>query len=196
MLSNASSSMLSGGRPAHPITGRGGKSIDAVWAQGPQTYLGLTVAGFANMFLVTGPGSPSVLSNMTVSIEQHVDWVVDRLMAMRATGFSTIEATETAQAGWTAGAAAGRGLECRRQHRCRDLPAGARPRRAGDRRPAAGLPGHRRHARAAFAQRERDGLFPDTLGDVLVLDLYCAPADRRALHHCAADLRACRRRSS
>jgi cation diffusion facilitator CzcD-associated flavoprotein CzcO/acetyl esterase/lipase len=87
-------------RAVHPITGHGGKSIDAVWAHGPQTYLGLTVAGFPNMFLVTGPGSPSVLSNMTVSIEQHVDWVVDRLMAMRAEGFSTIEATETAQAGW------------------------------------------------------------------------------------------------
>jgi cation diffusion facilitator CzcD-associated flavoprotein CzcO/acetyl esterase/lipase len=85
----------------HPITGRGGKSIDAEWANGPQTYLGLTVAGFPNLFLVTGPGSPSVLSNMTVSIEQHVDWVVDRLIAMRAAGFSTIEATETAQAGWT-----------------------------------------------------------------------------------------------
>ena len=84
----------------HPITGRGGKSIDAMWAHGPQTYLGLTVAGFPNLFLVTGPGSPSVLSNMTVSIEQHVDWVVDRLIAMRAEGFSTIEATETAQAGW------------------------------------------------------------------------------------------------
>ena len=84
----------------HPITGRGGKSIDAVWAHGPQTYLGLTVAGFPNLFMVTGPGSPSVLSNMTVSIEQHVDWVVDRLIAMRAAGFTTIEATETAQAGW------------------------------------------------------------------------------------------------
>ena len=85
----------------HPITGRGGKPIEAVWANGPQTYLGLTVAGFPNLFLVTGPGSPSVLSNMSVSIEQHVDWVVDRLIAMRAAGFSTIEATETAQAGWT-----------------------------------------------------------------------------------------------
>jgi cation diffusion facilitator CzcD-associated flavoprotein CzcO len=55
----------------HPIIGRGGKSIDAVWAHGPQTYLGLTLAGFSNMFLVTGPGSPSVLSKMMVSIEQH-----------------------------------------------------------------------------------------------------------------------------
>jgi len=85
----------------HPITGRGGQSIEAAWAHGPQTYLGLTVAGFPNLFLITGPGSPSVLSNMAVSIEQHADWVVDRLIAMRAAGFSTIEATETAQAGWT-----------------------------------------------------------------------------------------------
>src|SRR5260370_8400914 len=76
----------------HPIIGRGGKSIDAVWAHGPQTYLGLTVAGFPNMFLVTGPGSPSVLSNMAVSIDQHVDCVVDKLTAMLATGFLTIDA--------------------------------------------------------------------------------------------------------
>ena len=85
----------------HPITGRGGKSLSDVWANGPKTYLGLTVAGFPNLFMVTGPGSPSVLSNMVVSIEQHVDWVVDRLNAMREAGFTTIEATETAQAGWT-----------------------------------------------------------------------------------------------
>jgi cation diffusion facilitator CzcD-associated flavoprotein CzcO/acetyl esterase/lipase len=84
----------------HPITGRAGKSLSSVWAQGPQTYLGLTVAGFPNLFMITGPGSPSVLSNMAVSIEQHVDWVVDRLAAMREAGFTTMEATETAQAGW------------------------------------------------------------------------------------------------
>ena len=84
----------------HPITGRGGKSLSAVWANGPQTYLGLAVSGFPNLFMITGPGSPSVLSNMIVSIEQHVDWIVDRLAAMRETGFTTIEATETAQAGW------------------------------------------------------------------------------------------------
>jgi acetyl esterase/lipase len=84
----------------HPITGRGGKSLSDVWAHGPQTYLGLTVAGFPNLFMITGPGSPSVLSNMAVSIEQHVDWVVDRLIAARDAGFTTIEATETAQAGW------------------------------------------------------------------------------------------------
>jgi cation diffusion facilitator CzcD-associated flavoprotein CzcO/acetyl esterase/lipase len=84
----------------HPITGRGGKSLSEVWANGPQTYLGLTVAGFPNLFMITGPGSPSVLSNMAVSIEQHVDWVVDRLVAAKASGFTTMEATETAQAGW------------------------------------------------------------------------------------------------
>jgi acetyl esterase/lipase/cation diffusion facilitator CzcD-associated flavoprotein CzcO len=84
----------------HPITGRGGKSLSEVWAHGPQTYLGLTVAGFPNLFMITGPGSPSVLSNMMVSIEQHADWVVDRLIAMREGGLNTIEATETAQAAW------------------------------------------------------------------------------------------------
>ncbi|WP_291858059.1 alpha/beta hydrolase fold domain-containing protein [Bradyrhizobium sp.] len=85
----------------HPITGRGGKSLSEVWANGPQTYLGLTVAGFPNLFMITGPGSPSVLSNMAVSIEQHVDWVAGRLIAMREAGFTTVEATDTAQAGWT-----------------------------------------------------------------------------------------------
>ncbi|MDD1530692.1 steroid monooxygenase [Bradyrhizobium sp. WBOS7] len=87
-------------RAVHPITGRGGKSLTDVWAQGPQTYLGLTVAGFPNFFMITGPGSPSVLSNMAVSIEQHVDWVVDRLADLRDAGLTTIEPTETAQAGW------------------------------------------------------------------------------------------------
>ncbi|QQO20197.1 alpha/beta hydrolase fold domain-containing protein [Bradyrhizobium diazoefficiens] len=87
-------------RAVHPITGRGGKSLSDVWANGPQTYLGLTVEGFPNFFMITGPGSPSVLSNMAVSIEQHVDWVVDRLAALRDAGFTTIEPTETAQAGW------------------------------------------------------------------------------------------------
>ena len=84
----------------HPIAGRGGKSISDVWESGPRTYLGLTVAGFPNLFMITGPGSPSVFSNMTVSIEQHADWVVDRLVAMREAGFTAIEATEAAQAGW------------------------------------------------------------------------------------------------
>src|SRR5262249_52795164 len=85
----------------HPITGRGGQALSSAWANGPQTYLGLTVAGFPNLFMITGPGSPSVLSNMAVSIEQHADWVVDRLIGLRDAGFTSMEATETAQAGWT-----------------------------------------------------------------------------------------------
>jgi cation diffusion facilitator CzcD-associated flavoprotein CzcO/acetyl esterase/lipase len=87
-------------KAVHPITGREGKTLSDVWAHGPQSYLGLTVAGFPNLFMITGPGSPSVLSNMAVSIEQHIDWVVDRLVALREAGFTTVEATETAQAGW------------------------------------------------------------------------------------------------
>jgi cation diffusion facilitator CzcD-associated flavoprotein CzcO/acetyl esterase/lipase len=87
-------------KAVYPITGRDGKSLSDVWANGPQTYLGLTVSGFPNLFMITGPGSPSVLSNMAVSIEQHVDWVVERLAAMRDAGFTTVDATETAQAGW------------------------------------------------------------------------------------------------
>ena len=85
----------------HPITGRGGKPLSDAWANGPKTYLGLAVAGFPILLLATGPGSPSVLSNMAVSIEQHVDWIVERLTGMREAGFTTIEATEMAQAGWT-----------------------------------------------------------------------------------------------
>jgi cation diffusion facilitator CzcD-associated flavoprotein CzcO/acetyl esterase/lipase len=83
------------------ITGRDGASLKDKWAHGPQTYLGLTTARFPNLFLITGPGSPSVLSNMTVSIEQHVDWVLDCLNHLRAGGFDVIEPTETAEAGWT-----------------------------------------------------------------------------------------------
>jgi cation diffusion facilitator CzcD-associated flavoprotein CzcO/acetyl esterase/lipase len=82
------------------ITGREGVKLADKWAHGPQTYLGLTTVGFPNFFMVTGPGSPSVLSNMAVSIEQHVDWVTDTITAMRADGFNVIEPTETAETGW------------------------------------------------------------------------------------------------
>src|SRR5262249_11773902 len=59
------------------IRGRGGQTLKEKWSAGPRTYLGLAVAGFPNLFAITGPGSPSVLSNMIVSIEQHVDWIAD-----------------------------------------------------------------------------------------------------------------------
>ncbi len=82
------------------ITGRDGVTLKEKWAHGPTTYLGLTTVGFPNFFTITGPGSPSVLSNMMVSIEQHVDWVADCLDDMREHGDTTIEPTETAEAGW------------------------------------------------------------------------------------------------
>src|SRR6185369_10729107 len=91
---------MTGALAAVDVTGRGGLSLTEKWAPGPSTYLGLMTAGFPNLFMITGPGSPSVLSNMTVSIEQHVDWVADRLIAMRDAGFTTMEATEAAQDGW------------------------------------------------------------------------------------------------
>ena len=59
------------------ITGVDGATLKDKWDHGPTTYLGLTTTGFPNLFMITGPGSPSVLSNMAVSIEQHVDWVAD-----------------------------------------------------------------------------------------------------------------------
>ncbi|MFI5040618.1 MAG: alpha/beta hydrolase fold domain-containing protein [Acidimicrobiales bacterium] len=82
------------------IVGRDGLALKEAWAGGPRTYLGLMAAGFPNLFMITGPGSPSVLSNMVVSIEQHVDWIMDCLVQQRAEGFERIEPTEQAVAGW------------------------------------------------------------------------------------------------
>ena len=73
-----------------------------VWSEGPRSYLGLAVAGFPNMFTITGPTSPSVLSNMMVSIEQHVEWITDCIRWMREHNFSTIDAIEEAQEEWLA----------------------------------------------------------------------------------------------
>jgi cation diffusion facilitator CzcD-associated flavoprotein CzcO len=84
------------------IRGRGGVSLTEVWAEGPKSYLGLMVAGFPNLFTITGPGSPSVLSNMVVSIEQHVDWIRDCLTWMEMRRTSVIEATAAAQEAWVA----------------------------------------------------------------------------------------------
>jgi cyclohexanone monooxygenase len=84
------------------IRGRGGRTLNDAWAEGPRTYLGLAVAGFPNLFAITGPGSPSVLSNMIVSIEQHVDWIADCIDRMRARDHETIEATAAAQEAWVA----------------------------------------------------------------------------------------------
>lgn len=82
------------------IRGREGRTLREAWASGPRTYLGLGVAGFPNLFTVTGPGSPSVLSNMLTSIEQHVGWISDCVAFLRARGLRRIEATRAAEAAW------------------------------------------------------------------------------------------------
>ena len=84
------------------IRGRGGMTLREKWAEGPRTYLGLGVAGFPNFFTITGPGSPSVLSNMIPSIEQHVNWIADCVEYMREHDYACIEATEEAQDAWVA----------------------------------------------------------------------------------------------
>jgi cyclohexanone monooxygenase len=82
------------------IRGAGGARLTDKWAAGPRSYLGLGVAGFPNLFTITGPGSPSVLSNMLVSIEQHVDWTLGCIEFMRKRGHRTIEATSQAEEQW------------------------------------------------------------------------------------------------
>src|SRR5205823_10524812 len=84
------------------IRGRNGQALNQKWEEGPKTYLGLMSAGFPNLFIITGPGSPSVLSNMIVSIEQHVDWIADCLSYMRAHGLDAMEATGDAEDKWVA----------------------------------------------------------------------------------------------
>ena len=84
------------------IIGRGGLALQEKWHAGPRSYLGLGVAGFPNLFIITGPGSPSVLTNMIVSIEQQVDWIADCLAFLRARGRSLIEASGEAEDQWVA----------------------------------------------------------------------------------------------
>ena len=83
------------------IRGKEGMTLAQAWQAGPRSYLGLGVHGFPNFFTVTGPGSPSVLSNMLVSIEQHVDWMAGCLQHMLGSGFRRIEADRVAQQQWT-----------------------------------------------------------------------------------------------
>jgi cyclohexanone monooxygenase len=82
------------------VWGRDGQSLREKWADGPRAYLGLVTAGFPNLFLITGPGSPSVLSNMVVSIEQHVDWVADAIDHMRSNAIAVMDADPTAEDDW------------------------------------------------------------------------------------------------
>ena len=82
------------------IRGRSGRTLQDAWAAGPRTYLGLGVEGFPNLFTITGPGSPSVLTNMLVSIQQHVEWIADCIGYLDEQGHATIEPTPEAQDHW------------------------------------------------------------------------------------------------
>lgn len=83
-----------------PTIGRNGTTIQAAWADGPATYLGLGIHGLPNYFVVAGPGSPSVRANMVAAIEQHVDWITRCIAYLDEYGFKTIEATAEAQEKW------------------------------------------------------------------------------------------------
>ncbi len=82
------------------IVGKDGLKLRDKWAAGPRTYLGLCSAGFPNMFYITGPGSPSVLCNMIVAIEEHVDWITDCITYLDAKGIKSIEPTHEAEDAW------------------------------------------------------------------------------------------------
>ncbi len=91
---------MTGALGAINIVGSSGRSLRAHWSEGPRTYLGLASASFPNMFFVTGPGSPSVLSNVVVSIEQHVEWISECLRWMGDNGHTKICAQQDAEDGW------------------------------------------------------------------------------------------------
>jgi len=84
------------------IRGVDGLTLQQKWTDGPRSFLGLAVAGFPNLFTITGPGSPSVLTNMLPSIEQHVEWIADCLCYMRDHALGRIEAETTAEDAWVA----------------------------------------------------------------------------------------------
>ena len=91
---------MTGALMAMDIRGSEGVSLREKWAAGPRTYLGLMTAGFPNLFMVTGPGSPSVLSNMVMAIEQHVDWIADCLRRLRDAGRARMEPSWAAEDVW------------------------------------------------------------------------------------------------
>jgi cyclohexanone monooxygenase len=93
---------MTGALTAIDIRGRSGVTLKDKWAAGPRTYLGIAVADFPNLFTITGPSSPSVLSNMVVSIEQHVDWITDAIGYLRKHELCEMTPTAEAEAAWLA----------------------------------------------------------------------------------------------
>ena len=84
------------------IRGRDGQRLAEKWAEGPKSFLGLAIAGFPNLFTVTGPGSPSVFTNMIPAIEQHCDWITDLIRRMRERGQTEAEIAAEAESQWVA----------------------------------------------------------------------------------------------
>ena len=84
------------------VVGKNGLALEDKWEFGPAAYLGLQVSGFPNLFMVTGPGSPSVLCNMLVAIEQHINWIGDCIKHLDGKGYSRIEPTKLAEEEWVA----------------------------------------------------------------------------------------------
>lgn len=82
------------------VTGRKGVTLREKWREGPRNYLGLSVSGFPNFFIMTGPGSPSVLTNMHVSIDHHAAWISRCIKSMKSRKLSEIEATENFESRW------------------------------------------------------------------------------------------------
>ena len=93
---------LTGALARIDIQGLGSRALREKWAPGPRSYLGLMSAGFPNLFIITGPGSPSVLVNMVVGIEQHVEWIARCLADLRSAGHTRIDATVEAEDRWVA----------------------------------------------------------------------------------------------
>ena len=93
---------ITGALLAMDLRGRRGLSLREKWAQGPSAYLGLATQGFPNLFMINGPGSPSVLINMVTGVEQHVDWIADCLAHMRDRGLDLIETTAGQENAWAA----------------------------------------------------------------------------------------------
>ncbi|WP_405181907.1 hypothetical protein [Nocardia sp. NBC_01377] len=91
---------MTGPLNAIDIRGDDAELLRDKWAAGPRTYLGIATAGFPNLFLLTGPGSPSVLVNMIISIEQHVDWVTDLIAHLRDNDYTRVEAVVDAEDKW------------------------------------------------------------------------------------------------
>jgi cyclohexanone monooxygenase len=91
---------MTGALLAIDVRGAAGRSMREKWAAGPRTYLGVSIAGFPNLFVIAGPGSPSVLSNMVHSIETHVDWISNLIESARSDGITRIDAQQPAEDKW------------------------------------------------------------------------------------------------